>query len=142
MAASLRWDGLDELIHDLQNLPDDLRAEAGGIVQKAGDTTAQTVRAEYQRHRWTGKLADSVVVETLNSGQFGVVVRVRAKARHAHLVERGTQTRHTSSGANRGRIQPGLNVFIPTALRSRRQMYEALKQLLLRHGATRVEGEP
>lgn len=141
MSATVRWNGLDELLEQLRNLPADLTAEAGHIIEASANAAAVQVRSGYGSHRRTGKLQESVVVDVLASGEFGVVRRLRATAKHAHLVEYGTQARHTAIGANRGSMPPA-HIFVPAVLRNRRQMYEALKDLVLRHGATSVTGEP
>lgn len=139
MSATVRWNGLDELREELRNLPEVLAQEASGIVQRAAGDAAQEIRAGYQAHRRTGNLAEHVKVEPRGIGPFGTALVVKSTAKHAAIFEIGTQARHTKLGANRGSMPPG-RVFIPAVIRRRRGMYERLKELLVRHGAT-VSGD-
>ena len=134
MSASIRWNGLDELREELRNLPEVLAQEASGIVQRAAGDAAQEIRAGYQDHRRTGKLAAGVKVESKGIGPFGTALVVKSTAKNAALFEIGTQARHTNIGANRGSMPPG-KIFVPVVVRKRRAMYERLKELLVRHGA-------
>lgn len=136
MSARVTIDGLDELRSALRNLPRDLEEEAGEIVLNA----AHEAKAHIRYPRRTGKMASRLVVRTLSGGSFGAAAEVRNTDPLAHIFERGSQARHTRIGANRGSMPPG-NVFVPVVIRKRREMFEKLKALLVRHGAT-VSGEP
>lgn len=138
MSASIQWDGLAELLTDLRNLPAEMTVEGGHIGEAAANAAAVTVRSNYGAHRHTGHLQDSVVVEQRAAGQHGFAIVVKATAKHAHLFESGTQARHTASGANRGVMPPAppVHAFIPAMIRHRRTMYERLKDLLRRTGAS------
>jgi hypothetical protein len=123
--------GLEELRAALRALPAELAAEAGGIVDHAGELAKAEIIQRYPRR--TGNLRDHVTIRTVNAGQFGAAVQVRSSAKHAHIYEIGTQARHNKLGANRGSMPPG-NVFVPVVVRQRRQMMEQLKALLVRNG--------
>jgi len=135
----MRWSGLDELQEELRNLPSNLRDEAAEIVRAAATQTRDETQAIYQQHRRTGNMADHVSLDTQAIGPYGVALRVRATSKHAHLFERGSQARHTSIGANRGSM-PATPVLIRIAPRKRREMFQRLKDLLVRHGA-KVTGD-
>lgn len=136
MSASVRLEGLDELRAELRSLPSELATEASGIVIEA----AQSAKAAIHYPRRTGKLADGLKVETVSAGQYGAGAVLKNTSKLAHIFENGSQARHTAIGANRGSMPPG-HVFVPAAIRARRSMYDRLRALLVRHGAT-VSGEP
>lgn len=127
------WAGLDELKAELRTLPADLANEAGVIVQSHAHTAAAAIRDAYGQHRRSGDLADGVVVETVASGPLGVGLIVRSRSKHAWLFEHGSQARHWMRGKLTGRMPP-TPTFIPTTIRFRRAMYEALADLLRAHG--------
>jgi hypothetical protein len=129
------WSGLEELKAELRQLPAELAGEASGIVIAAAD------RAKAAMHypRRTGNLADHVVVGKAAAGRYGAGAVVKNTAKHAGIFESGTQARHTALGANRGSMPPG-HIFVPAVMRSRRQMYDELKALLVAHGLT-VSGD-
>lgn len=133
------------MIRDLRNLPADLAGEAAHIVEAAANAAAVTVRSEYGAHRVTGELQDGVSVEHRPSGPYGAGARLRSKAPHAWLFDHGSQARHWRTGKSTGAMwekRPPTHVFVRAVIRERRRMWDALRQLLLRHGATRVTGEP
>lgn len=133
MSVTLQWDGLEEYLAEIRQLPDDLTAEASSIVQRAAADHAQDVRGNYQAHRRTGNLANGVRVEARVMGPYGVGMVVKSTAKHAHIFEIGTQARHTDIGANRGSMPPG-HAFVPPAIRRRRQMYDELIALVRGRG--------
>ena len=139
MSASVTFTGLDELLRDLRNLPRELADEAGGIVLNAANDASTSI--EYPR--LSGNLADHLQVQTRNGGEFGAVVVLKNTAKHAHIYESGSQARYNSAGAFRGRMPPasGRQSFRAMSIRARTRMYERLKAMLVRHGAT-VSGEP
>lgn len=134
-----RFEGLPELREALRNLPAELTGEARHLITGAANTAAVRIRTGYGAHRRSGNLQDHVSVTDQTSSQFGVRVAVRSTARHAWLFELGTQARHTAIGANRGSM-PAAHVFFPAYYQTRREMYDALKALLVRAGL-RVSGE-
>jgi hypothetical protein len=132
MSATLTWNGLDELRDALRDLPRALATEAGAIVSTAAEGVRDDVVAAYEAHRYSGNLAEHVVLATSAHGQFGVAFRLRSTAKHAWMFENGTMVRHSEFG-NRGQM-PAAHVFIPACIRRRRTMYDQLKDMLERHG--------
>lgn len=126
MALTEGFDGMAELIADLERLPQELQREASFYVQTAAETMAAEVRNEYPEH--TGNLRRGVKVDR----QTDLRAQVRSTAKHATLYERGTVQRFTAGkGANRGTMPAG-NVFIPAAVKSRAQMVDRLVGLVRR----------
>jgi len=132
VSARFAFTGLNELIAELRALPADLRDEAGIIVQSHAYTAAQAIRNAYGQHRYSGDLADHVVVARASTGPFGVGMVVRSTARHSWLFENGSQVRYYL-GASRGSM-PAAPTFIPIMMRFRRSMYLGLADLVRRHG--------
>lgn len=132
MSSRFEFRGLDELKRELRELPAELAAEAGHIVEVAADGAAADIKAEYGRHVRTGNLRDHVTVVKEISPVSAKAI-VKSTARHAQLFEFGTQARHTDIGANRGSMPAG-NVFVPRIVRARRRMYQELAALLQRAG--------
>lgn len=139
MSASVRFDGLDQLIAELRNLPRDLAEESGGIVLDAGTEAHDSI--DYPR--LSGDLADHLQLKTINAGAFGAAVVLKNTAKHAAIYEHGSQARYTSAGAFRGQMPPasGRQSFVAMSIRARARMYDRLRALLVRHGAI-VSGEP
>lgn len=131
MSNTLRFDGLAELREQLRNLPAELTAEASRIVDGAANGAAAEIKAAYPVY--TGNLRDHLVVTHTEGGKWSAGAIVKNTAKHAWLVEHGSQARHTDIGANRGSM-PARPIFVPAVMRARRRMYESLKQLLVRNG--------
>lgn len=133
--ASVTWDGLEELKEALMNLPEELTGEAGHILEATGNAAVHEIKAAYPSV--TGNLRDHVEMAQYTAGRFGVIVVIQNTAKHAWIYEHGTEARHyyTDSGALHptGRMPPG-KVFIPLMMKHRRRMYQALADLLERHG--------
>lgn len=142
MSNRFTFDGLSELRDALRSLPADLTAEAGNIIESAMNGAEATVRATYAEHTRTGDLMNHLSSSLTVSG-FSVVGVVKNTSRLAWIFENGTQARHyiTVNGKRKelGRMPPA-HIFIPTMVAKRRQMYERLKDLLVRHGLA-VSGE-
>jgi hypothetical protein len=136
------FSGLDELREALRALPADLALEASGIVLDAGNAAADTVREVYEAHAITQHLADSVTVGAIQTGTYGAGAIVRVNDPIAWLFDNGSQARHymTKRGAEHatgtmwGGTTPPTHIFAGTMARTRRAMYETLKDLLVRHG--------
>jgi hypothetical protein len=139
MGATYKTEGLAELLRELQNLPMELTAEAGGIVLDTAEAAASEIRAAYPEQSktqyGTGNLRNGVRVKVVDAGQFGAAARVASTAPHAYMYENGTAARQTGRGYNRGAM-PAKHVVVPTAIRKRRGMYRELAALLERRGAT------
>ncbi len=120
------FDGMAELIADLERLPQELQREGSFFVQTAAETMASEARNEYPVK--DGDLARGVKVDR----QTDLRAQVKNTAKHATLYERGTIQRFTAGkGANRGTMPAG-NVFIPAAVKARSQMVDRLVGLVKR----------
>lgn len=141
MSARVKWEGLTELRAELRRLPAALAEEARLIVHSAAEAAGDRIRHDYPRK--AGNLADHVTVEQVGSGPFGAGYIVKSTAKHAFIFEHGTQARHylTVNGVKHltGKMPPA-HVFVRNATRSRREMYELLKEMLIEHGL-RVSGD-
>lgn len=136
MSASLKWEGMFEFRARLRAMPADLRREAGPIVVESAEQAAADIRGAYPR--WTGNLADHVVVKTIEAGPFGVSAMVRSTAPHAWLFENGSQARHYFTYKNGvkkllGRMPAG-HVMIPRLIKHRAVMVNRLIAMMERHG--------
>lgn len=144
MSAQLVWHGLEELKAELRNLPAHLAEEADAIVAEAADTAGSIIKAAYNQHRWTGNLANGVVVRKTSRKEFRAAYTVKSTAPHAHIFELGTEARHyvTHRGVMKsvGRM-PAAHIFLPVIIRERRNMFIDLEGMLIRNGL-RVTGEP
>jgi hypothetical protein len=125
--------GLTELIEDLGRLPSRIEADASVIIHEAADIMATEVRNEYPEV--TGALDRGVKVERVNPFR----ARVKSTARHAYLYERGSVERMWASGKKTGSMPPA-NVFIPAAIKARRQMVERLTRLIERQTVRGMTG--
>lgn len=133
MSASVRFQGLEELKSDLRNLPADLRDDARTIVEEAAEGAKTAIQTAYRARGGTGNLARGVVTKKRKAGEYAVRASVESTAAHAFIFENGTQTRKTTLGANRGAMPPG-RVFVPIAMRRRRQMNDDLIDMIKRAG--------
>ena len=134
MSASIKFTGLTELRTALRNLPEELAGEASHIVEGAANGAAAQIKRVYPIGK-TGNLVAGVTVEHA-SQKVAAGAIVKSKSPHSHLWERGSQTRRTGKGANRGRMPaaPESEKMIPIVVRARRRMYADLANLLRRVG--------
>lgn len=130
----LEMKGLDELRRQLRELPEELAREANTIVATQADLAKEQIQRAYPEGP-TGNLKRGVTV-THEQARYGASAIVRSRAKHASLFERGTTVRHTSNGANRGRMPqaPENERMIPIVVRRRRAMVQALIELVRRAG--------
>lgn len=135
MSASVKLEGLDELRAELRQLPETLKAEAAQIVLDAAESCKREVQAAYPTGP-TGNLKRGVTMTTDANNRAGVSARVKSNAKHVHIFEKGTQLRHTNSGANRGRMPPAPESqrMIPIVIRARRRMVQQLIEMVQRQG--------
>jgi hypothetical protein len=131
-ANQLRIDGLPELRAALKALPPALVHESGVIVHAQAEAAAQEMGVAYAGHSRTGNLAGNLRVE-LAGDAVSATARVRNRAKHAYIFERGTGPRHWASGKSTGTMPAG-RVFIPIAMQRRRIMLAALIDLVERSG--------
>jgi hypothetical protein len=134
VSVKLELKGLAELRQALRQLPENLNDEASAIVQSHAEDAQRRIVNAYAEGP-TGNLRRGVVKDHYKS-RFTSSAIVRSRAKHAWMYENGTQSRRTSKGANRGRMPqaPEQNRMIPIVVRKRRQMVEALKDLVRRAG--------
>jgi hypothetical protein len=131
MGQPVEWFGLNELINQLRDLPEDMKDEATAIVLDHADYAKDDIEAAYPEV--SGNLKRGLRVEHTDGGPFGVAVILKNVSPHAYIFENGTQTRQTALGANRGAMPPG-NVFVPRVIRWRRAMYDTLARMMEAHG--------
>ena len=131
--ARLKLD-FDDLKQALRMLPRELTEQAQTIVDARTTAAAQAIVAAYNQHRVTGNLAAGVEVQYGAKGRFVAASRVVSTAPHAHLFEDGTVMRFDDSraGAYRG-YMPAFNVFWPIYRRERKQMWDELAAMVVRH---------
>lgn len=134
MSVRLQMTGLAELREALRKLPEHLTDEASVIVQAHADDAKARIQQAYAEGP-TGNLRRGVTKDHFK-GRFTTNAIVRSRAKHASLYEYGTTRRRTKTGANRGTMNPApdQNRMIPIVVRKRRQMVEALKDLVRRNG--------
>jgi hypothetical protein len=135
MSATVKLEGLDDLLAELLKLPETLKAEAAQIVLEAAESCKREVQAAYPTGP-TGNLKRGVTMNVDSNSRFGVAARVKSNAKHVHIFENGTQQRHTNSGANRGRMPraPESERMIPIVIRARRRMVQQLIEMVQKHG--------
>lgn len=133
------FSGMGNLIRALQQYGDEVKQEAGGIVNSTAELMKADLDAEYGKHVVTGNLVGTTRIVP---GDSPLRVQVRNRARHAAIFERGTVQRFTAgTGADRGKMPPG-NVFIPRAVRWRRTMVGRLRALLVKARVQGMTGSP
>lgn len=145
-SASVRWDGLDELLAAMRALPAELTAEATEYAQQAVDRAEADAAAGYG-HK-SGNLRDHLRQTVESTDRFGVRLALKNTARHAWLWDYGTEARHYftdagkrhETGAMWGKRPPPFT-FTRAVIRWRRWMYEQDKAMLERQGLI-VSGEP
>lgn len=149
----LLFEGMDELRAQLHALPEDLATEAEEIVIAHAEGAKREIEAAYpiratnlhptERRKSTwfppGNLHSRVTSVTSRSRVTTSAI-VKSRAPHAFIFEKGTGNRVTNRGWNRGRMPaaPDAQRMIPKVIRWRRRMVDALKELVLRHGASEV----
>ena len=139
MSVRLVWNGLSEFKAALRTLPEELTGEASRIVEGAANGAAADIKQAYTVVK-TGNLRDGLIVTHVDRGKYHAGAVVKNLAKHSHLYEYGTEMRHTDAGWSRGRMPPK-PTFVPRVIRARARMYEALADMLRRHGLT-VSGRP
>lgn len=128
--ATVTWDGLDEEIAALDNLPDDLGAAGGLLAMSAAQQAATAIKAAYP-HR-SGELANGIIVRdtVLDYGARSKVVNI---TKYAAAFEYGRQT------GKHGKT-PARPTFIPIRETYQRGLVVALRALLESRGLV-VSGE-
>jgi hypothetical protein len=136
VSVRIQWTGRDEFMAALRALPEELTGEASHIVEAAVNGAEAEIRSGYP----AGELRDGLTV-TRTEGRFSTGAILRSKAFLAWIWENGSEARHYltvrghthDTGSMWGR-RPPPHTFKRAVMRKRRQMYAALKDLLVRHG--------
>lgn len=134
MSTRLQLHGLSELRAALRQLPEELTREASAIVVAAAEGAKSEIVGAYPTGP-TGNLKAGVTVHRSHA-QFTEQAIVRSRAKHAHLYEFGTKPRRTANGARRGSMPkaPTTRAMLPIVIRKRRQMVDALIEMVRRAG--------
>lgn len=132
MAATVVWQGLDELNAELRALPESCAGEAAKLIEGTANGVYVDITGAYPIR--TGNLRKGMKIKPLVKRGLVVGQTVINTAPHANIFENGTQARHTSIGANRGSMPPG-RVFVPRVVKARRRLTQELKDMVTRHGA-------
>ena len=119
MSGGVKFSGLDELRARLRNLPAELADGAKDIVVDHAKDAYEDIYAAYPSR--TGNLREHLRLTIEDGGRYGVLVRLRNTAKHAHIFEFGTVARHSSIRSTG--IMPAGRVFVPRAIRHRHAMY-------------------
>jgi hypothetical protein len=135
MSFGVEMIGLPELLEALRQLPEQLKMEAGAIIEGAAERAQAQIYQTYPKV--TGNLRRGLALERAES-EFGVSIQLLNKAKHAYIYEIGTAARHYITKEN-GVVHatgamPAGNVFVPIVIRNRTAMYEALARLIEAHG--------
>jgi hypothetical protein len=130
MPASLQINGLDELL--TPERVRELRDDTAPLVEAAAVEAEAAIRAAYPKH--TGNLKDGLR-HRIETTAYRTRARLENIAPHAAIYEFGTEIRHTDLGQNRGRMPAG-KIFIPTAIRERRDMKADVIEIVERAGFT------
>lgn len=134
MPAKMQMEGLKEFRVELKKLPAELVADSAAVVFAHAEDAQRQIAAGYPQGP-TGNLKAGVTVER-QQGNRRVFARVRSRAAHSHIFEKGTKVRTTREGWNRGRMPPAPESarMIPKVIRLRRRMELVLMGLLERYG--------
>lgn len=137
------FNGLAELRAALRNLPADLASDATDIVDQSAAGARDEMLGEY-----VGSLRTGLTLTRVDQGKYSAGAILKNRSPLAWLWDNGSEARHYvtsrgnthATGAMWGR-RPPPHTFAKAMAKARRQMYQRLKDLLVRHGL-RVSGEP
>jgi HK97 gp10 family phage protein len=128
------FSGLDDLIRDLQRLPESMQREAANHITAAANGVEAEVRQTYVKGP-TRKINGQTVEGGNLIGGVGqkqiepLVKQVYSRAKHAHLYEFGTVQRFQNNGKSVGTM-PAQPTFIPSAVRHRKRLHEAFERIV------------
>lgn len=132
MSGRVQMTGLDALMRELTNAPEDIRTEARAIVREATEGAASEMAHRYPVGK-TGTLRRRV--RTSYPSSVALVGIAQNAAPHSHLYEFGTRQRQTSRGANRGSMPEARpEIVVPIAQKHRARMFDRLVDMLQRRG--------
>lgn len=133
----ITWTGLSEFTTWLAELPQRLIDGAKVDATQAAQAARDEIYAAYP-FKSSGLRDRLYAGQPRQNGQYRMSVTVSNPSPLAHLIERGTEVRHSKFG-NRGRMPPQ-HIFVPRLLRWRQRFYEAEKARLAAEGFT-VSGD-
>jgi hypothetical protein len=145
--STMQWDGLKEFREELRRLPEDCRGEAAKVIEGHVNAAYVTVKRVYMAHWFTGTLATRLTIADMKGEgalAFGQVLKSGSPL--AWLFDNGSQARHYTGTDKLGRVHvnaargamPGYHIFARTVGFAKRQIRQALKDMLVRRGANRV----
>lgn len=139
MSVKLNFEGMSELRTALQNLPDDLQAEAEGIVTATAQEAKASIQSGYAIGP-TGNLHSHVTVTNNSARRAAAVSIVKSTSPHAWIYDNGTKVRTTHKGAGRGQMpaRPIQDRMIAKVIRLRARMEKQLVELVRRSGLFEV----
>jgi hypothetical protein len=141
METQFVFTGLREFKAALRNLPKDLTGEASREIQGTGNAAIVTLRTIYGKHSISGDLQDKVRGEVRAKGEYGAAFVVTNGSKIAWLFDNGSVARHYitkrgkthDTGTMWGKTPPQ-HAFVRTMMQARKAMYDALADILRRHG--------
>jgi hypothetical protein len=135
-AVWFEWTGVKELIEQFATLAPDLTTASTPIVELAARVAKDTIYTGYPTR--TGNLKKGLTLTEVNESTR-VACTVINKAPHAWLYERGSETRHSATHDNLGRMPPN-PLFSSTMMRTRRALYTALVPHLAEQFGLKIDG--
>lgn len=133
MSATLTLEGVAQLRALLRGLPDELTAEAQGIINRRAQAAAAEIKSRYP-HR-SGLLADGVQPVTGRGRARWAGALVINTTKYAQMFESGSVNgpRETGNFENRG-VVPARPTFVPIMVKHRDQLYGELAAMVESHG--------
>jgi len=146
MKAFVVWNGLQEYMDALRQMPAECAGEAKHIVEGEVNAAYVTISAVYGAHRHTGTLQKRLTITNLKvGGQYTTGLKLTSGSPIAWLFDNGSQARHYTSangvehktGAMWGKTPP-THIFTKTVAKGKRAVVDRIKTMMLRRGATAV----
>ena len=129
---SVTLDGLQQLLRDMERLPDGLEAAAAPVITQAAQNVANEVRSVTASLPNAGKgpwAADARLSPRVKVVQKDTLrAQMESRAPHAWLYEYGSKRRANKAGANRG-VMPASRLVGRVASQERQRMNGQLVRL-------------
>jgi hypothetical protein len=143
MASTVIWNGLEEYMAELKQLPEACLGEAGKAIEGEVNGAFVAVAQVYERHRFTGTLRRRLTISHLAIGTHVYGVVLKSGSPLAWLFDNGSQARHWKSGKGTGEMwgktsNPPTHTFSRAVGKARRKLSGLFREMLLRHGAATV----
>lgn len=135
--ASVKWNGLDTFMQELQTLAAGLTDEANAIMNESVTAAAGAIAAAYPVQ--SGSLRAGLTIKP-SRGTLIAGSELLQLAPHGYIFEHGTVDRENQAKQNRGRMKPN-PTFIPIAVAYRRTAISAVIQRVYAHGAAQVHND-